>query len=112
MIEVEINAQFKKGALELCVLVLIQRKERYGFELAQQVSYYVPVAEGALYPLLRRLVKEGHCNTYLQESTEGPPRKYYRLTPQGEDYMNKMVLEWNYFVNGVSSLLKDGVNHE
>ena len=108
----EINAQFKKGALELCVLVLIHRKERYGFELAQQVSNYVPVAEGALYPLLRRLVKEGHCTTYLQESTEGPPRKYYRLTEDGELYMNKMVLEWNYFVKGVSNLLEEGAVDE
>lgn|SRR5690606_13447521 len=108
----EINVQFKKGALELCVLVLIHRKERYGFELAQQVSNYVPVAEGALYPLLRRLVKEGHCTTYLQESTEGPPRKYYKLTEDGRLYMNQMVLEWNYFVKGVSNLLEEGAVNE
>jgi len=108
----DINVQFKKGALELCVLVLIHRKERYGFELAQQVSQYVQVAEGALYPLLRRLVTEGHCSTYLQESNEGPPRKYYRLTPNGEKYMNQMITEWNHFVKGVSTLLEEGANHE
>lgn len=108
----EINVQFKKGALELCVLVLIHRKACYGFELAQQVSKYVPVAEGALYPLLRRLVTEGHCTTYLQESTEGPPRKYYKLTEEGEQYMNKMVIEWHYFVNGVTNLLEEGAVNE
>lgn len=111
-VSMDINVQFKKGALELCVLVLIHRKERYGFELAQQVSQYVTVAEGALYPLLRRLVTEGHCTTYLQESNEGPPRKYYTLTPDGEQYMNKMVTEWNQFVTGVSKLLKKGEAHE
>ena len=104
--------QFKKGVLELCVLVLIHRKERYGFELVQQVSNYVQVAEGALYPLLRRLVTEGHCTTYLQESNEGPPRKYYKLTANGEQYMQEMLKEWNQFVKDVSSLLEEGVTHE
>ena len=108
----DINVQFKKGVLELCVLVLIHRKERYGFELAQQVSQYVQVAEGALYPLLRRLVTEGHCSTYLQESNEGPTRKYYKLTPNGEQYMNEMINEWNRFVKGVSNLLEEGAANE
>ena len=107
-----INVQFKKGVLELCVLVLIHRKERYGFELVQQVSNYVQVAEGALYPLLRRLVTEGHCTTYLQESNEGPPRKYYKLTANGELYMQEMLKEWKQFVKDVSSLLEDGAEHE
>ena len=102
-----INVQFKKGALELCVLVLIHRKECYGFELAQQVSQYIQVAEGALYPLLRRLVADGHCSTYLQESNEGPPRKYYVLTPSGELYMKQMIEEWNNFVTSVSNLLQE-----
>ncbi|WP_442602196.1 PadR family transcriptional regulator [Paenibacillus sp. KN14-4R] len=108
----EINVQFKKGVLELCVLVLINKKDQYGFELAQQMSHHIQVAEGALYPLLRRLVNDGLCTTYLQESTEGPPRKYYRLTEQGHDYMNAMVAEWKFFANNVSNLLKEGGFHE
>lgn len=68
-----VSIQFKKGVLELCVLVLIHRKDQYGYELAQAVSRHIEVAEGALYPLLRRLVNEGYCTTYLQESSEGPP---------------------------------------
>lgn len=103
----EINTQFKKGVLELCVLVLIHSKESYGFELAQQVSKHIPVAEGALYPLLRRLVVDGYCITYLQESTEGPPRKYYKLTTIGEEYMKALVDEWQSFVKSVSNLLKE-----
>lgn len=108
----DIHVQFKKGALELCVLVLIHRKPCYGFELAQQVSQHIQVAEGALYPLLRRLVADGHCSTYLQESNEGPPRKYYVLTPEGEQYMNTMVEEWDKFVSSVSKLLKEGAANE
>lgn len=104
----DISIQFKKGALELCVLVLIHERDRYGYELAQSVSRHIEVAEGALYPLLRRLVNEGYCTTYLQESSEGPPRKYYKLTSEGEAYMHKLVVEWKKFVSSVSNLIEKG----
>ncbi|MDP4096182.1 PadR family transcriptional regulator [Paenibacillus sp. P96] len=102
-----VNIQFKKGVLELCVLVLIGRRDRYGYELVQAVSRHVEVAEGALYPLLRRLVSEGFCTTYLQESTEGPPRKYYRLTDTGRKYMHELKQDWNDFVRNVGNLLEE-----
>jgi PadR family transcriptional regulator PadR len=105
---VSVNIQFKKGVLELCVLVLIDRKDRYGYELVQAVSRHVEVAEGALYPLLRRLVSEGFCTTYLQESTEGPPRKYYHLTDTGRKYMLELKRDWNEFVRNVGNLLEEG----
>lgn len=104
--------QFKKGVLGLCVMVLINQRDRYGFELAQQISKHVDVAEGALYPVLRRMVVDGHCTTYLQESTEGPPRKYYKLTPEGKAYMNVLVSEWRSFVDGVTTLLDEAEAHE
>lgn len=103
-----VNIQFKKGVLELCVLVLIHRQDRYGYELAQAVSRHIEVAEGALYPLLRRLVNEGYCTTYLQESSEGPPRKYYKLSDAGRDYMRTLASEWNEFVRNVANLLEEG----
>lgn len=105
----DISVQFKKGALELCVLVLIHERDRYGYELAQSVSAHIEIAEGALYPLLRRIVNEGYCTTYLQESSEGPPRKYYRLTPAGEQYMRRLAIEWKQFVQSVSSLIERGI---
>ncbi|MEK3789730.1 MULTISPECIES: PadR family transcriptional regulator [Paenibacillus] len=107
-----VHIQFKKGVLELCVLVLISRQDRYGYELVQAVSKHVEVAEGALYPLLRRLVTEGYCTTYLQESSEGPPRKYYHLTPTGREYMQVLHMEWNHFVHNVTNLLEEGHGHE
>lgn len=103
-----VNIQFKKGVLELCVLVLIHRQDRYGYELAQAVSRHIEVAEGALYPLLRRLVNEGYCTTYLQESSEGPPRKYYKLSDTGRYYMRTLASEWNEFVRNVANLLEEG----
>lgn len=107
-----VNIQFKKGVLELCVLVLIERKDRYGYELAQAVSRHVEVAEGALYPLLRRLVSDHYCTTYLQESNEGPPRKYYQLTKTGREYMQALHTEWNDFVRNVANLLEEGQSNE
>ncbi|UPK43632.1 MULTISPECIES: PadR family transcriptional regulator [Paenibacillus] len=106
------NIQFKKGVLELCVLVLINRQDRYGYELAQAISQHIEVAEGALYPLLRRLVNDGYCTTYLQESSEGPPRKYYKLSDTGRDYMKTLTNEWNSFVRSVANLIEEGTPNE
>lgn len=90
------------------MLVLIHERDRYGYELAQSVSKHIEVAEGALYPLLRRLVSEGYCTTYLQESTGGPPRKYYKLTPEGEIHTKQLVVEWKQFVHNVQTLIEKG----
>ncbi|KKK39231.1 PadR family transcriptional regulator [Mesobacillus campisalis] len=104
------NVQFKKGVLELCVLVLLNKKDRYGYELVQKISEQIDISEGSAYPLLRRLTKEGYFTTYLKESTEGPPRKYYQLTDSGKSYLHDLLQEWEEFTNGVNQLIKEGVN--
>ncbi len=108
------NVQFKKGALELCVLVLLDHKDRYGYELAQEVTKRIEISEGTMYPLLRRLTKELYTSTYLQESAEGPPRKYYRLTDKGKTYLNELSAEWMQFTEAVNALIhhKEGEDHE
>lgn len=106
------NIQFKKGVLELCVLVLLDKKDRYGYELVQKISNQIEISEGSVYPLLRRLTKEEYFTTYLQESTEGPSRKYYKLTDKGRTYLNELITEWNEFSNGVNQLIKEGVNND
>ncbi|MBP2079500.1 PadR family transcriptional regulator [Oceanobacillus polygoni] len=103
------NVQFKKGVLELCVLVLLDKKDRYGYELVQKISDQIDISEGTVYPLLRRLTKEGYFTTYLKESTEGPPRKYYKLTDVGRSYYQSLLEEWQEFTNGVNQLIKEGV---
>ncbi|WP_339230251.1 PadR family transcriptional regulator [Oceanobacillus sp. FSL K6-2867] len=102
------NVQFKKGVLELCVLVLLDKKDRYGYELVQKISDQIDISEGTVYPLLRRLTKEGYFTTYLKESTEGPPRKYYKLTDVGRSYYQELLQEWREFTNGVNQLIKEG----
>lgn len=107
-----LNVQFKKGVLELCVLVLLDKQDRYGYELVQKISEKIDVSEGSAYPLLRRLTKEGYFTTYLKESTEGPPRKYYKLTEEGRKYLKELLREWREFSNGVDQLIKEGVKDE
>lgn len=106
------NVQFKKGVLELCVLVLLDKKDRYGYELVQKISNQIDISEGTVYPLLRRLTKEGYFTTYLKESKEGPPRKYYKLTDDGRTYYHALLEEWREFTNGVNQLIKEGVDND
>ncbi|MGH2317824.1 PadR family transcriptional regulator [Planococcus sp. SE5232] len=106
------NIQFKKGALNLCVLVLLDKQDRYGYELVQKISNQISISEGAVYPLLRRLTKEGYFNTYLQESSEGPPRKYYSLTELGRTYLQEQLREWKSFTDGVNKLIEEGVQND
>lgn len=100
------NAQYKKGVLELCVLKLIQQKDLYGYATVQKVSFYIEVTESTIYPLLRRLTKEGYLSTYNRESNEGPPRKYYSMTVEGEVYLATLIREWDQMVDSVQRLLK------
>jgi PadR family transcriptional regulator PadR len=107
-----LNVQFKKGVLELCVLVLLNKQDRYGYELVQKISDQIEISEGTVYPLLRRLTKEEYFTTYLKESTEGPPRKYYKLTEKGRRYLDQLLRDWEEFTNGVNQLIKEGVNSD
>lgn len=106
------NIQFKKGVLEICVLALLEKQDRYGYELVQKISSHIAISEGSVYPLLRRLTKEGYFTTYLRESTEGPSRKYYQLTESGRTYFYKLVKEWDEFTANVNQLIKEGVDNE
>lgn len=101
------NVQFKKGVLELCVLALTSKKDRYGYELVEEISKRFEISEGTIYPLLRRLTKEGLFSTYLMESTEGPPRKYYKITEKGSMLKEELVLEWKSFSSGVSQIIEE-----
>ena len=100
------NIQFKKGVLELCVLSVLAHKDCYGYELVNEISKRIDISEGTIYPLLRRLRDVGFVTTYLQESAEGPPRKYYRLTDAGRKNERELRDEWMQFSQSVSKLLE------
>lgn len=99
------NTQFKKGILEMCVLSLVARKDYYGYELIEAISKEVEISEGSIYPILRRLTQDGFFKTYLEESQEGPPRKYYQITSEGKKASAKLLNEWNLFKKQIENLL-------
>lgn len=107
-----LNVQFKKGILEICVLALLAKQDCYGYELVQKVSSKIEISEGSMYPLLRRLTREGYFTTYFQESQEGPARKYYALTGQGKKYLAEKLHEWRIFVDAVNELIREGTEDE
>lgn len=100
------NIQFKKGVLELCVLSLLTKRDFYGYELVEHISRYVNISEGTIYPLLRRFRTDGYVTNYLQESQEGPPRKYYKITEEGQKAFEELVKEWEDFTIGVNKIIK------
>ncbi|MBM3710495.1 MAG: PadR family transcriptional regulator [Actinobacteria bacterium] len=106
------NIQFKKGVLELCVLSLLTKKNRYGYDLVNEISKDIEISEGTIYPLLRRLKNVGYVTTYLQESQEGAPRKYYKLTESGQKITEELKRDWYDFVKKVNSLLEGGETNE
>ncbi|WP_040229120.1 PadR family transcriptional regulator [Bhargavaea cecembensis] len=99
------NVQFKKGVVDLCVLALLDEHDRYGYELVQKISGKIFVSEGTVYTVLRRLTKEGYFDTYQKGSTEGPPRKYYRMTDAGKAYLETLLHEWRSFNRSVNELI-------
>jgi len=99
------NAQQKKGNLDLCVLALLSKKDMYGYELVNRISKAVEISEGTIYPLLRRIKDEGYVTTYLKESQGGPPRKYYSITSAGLSQKEALAREWHSFVAGINALI-------
>ena len=102
-----IQIQLKKGALELCVLALLARRESYAYEIASTLAAAVDMGEGTIYPLMRRMQNDGLVSTYLQESGSGPPRKYYKLTKTGAQTLKSQIAEWQAFETAVRKILGD-----
>ena len=100
------NTQFKKGVLEMIVLLAIEPQDKYGYELVNEVGAVVDVNEGTIYPILKRLNVDKYLETYLQESKEGPPRKYYHITLKGQKYLQELCDDWREFSGSVNGFIK------
>lgn len=103
-------AQMRRGALEFCVMSLLEERERYGFELIQNLSEVdgMVTSEGTIYPLLSRLRRDGAVATTWRESANGPPRRYYQLTPAGRKALATFRSEWARFRAAVDQFLASG----
>ena len=90
-----IKSQMRKGFLEYCILLILKKKPAYASDIiAELKEAHLIVVEGTLYPLLTRLKNGGLLNYRWEESTQGPPRKYYEMTPQGEILLNELESAW------------------
>ncbi len=102
------KAQMRKGILEFCILSLIERKEMYVSDLIDELKKgKLDVVEGTLYPLLTRL-KNGEFLAYRwEESTGGPPRKYYQITEKGKLFLAELLNTWKELIDSVNQITKN-----
>ena len=101
------KAQMRKGVLEFCILSVLKEKDAYTSEILDTLkSAKLLVVEGTVYPLLTRLKNDGLLNYRWEESTSGPPRKYYSITPFGEASLTQLQTTWDELVAAVNSLKK------
>lgn len=98
-------AQLRRGVLEYCVMASLSDGERYGYELVSALGELLH-SEGTIYPLLGRLRKDGWVQTTWQDSTTGPPRRYYGLTDNGREALARFRREWVRFRDAVDESLE------
>ena len=99
--------QLRKGVLDMCVLALLARRDGYAYDIASRLADGIGMGEGTIYPLMRRMQADGLVKTYLEESSSGPPRKYYQLTKAGHAAFAAQKSEWNSFASSVAKILAD-----
>jgi len=101
------KAQMRKGILEYCILSILSGDSRYASDIIKALKEgKVIVVEGTLYPLLTRLKNAGLLSYRWEESQQGPPRKYYELTPDGRSYLKELDNSWEELVESVNLLRK------
>ena len=103
-----LKSQMRKGMLEFCVLLLLRRGDAYASEMiARLKEARLIVMEGTLYPLLTRLKNDGLLSYRWEESTQGPPRKYYSITPAGHQFLEQLQSSWDEIATSVTILRED-----
>lgn len=103
------TTQLRKGLLELAILNTLGSGPLYGYEIVRRLADVdsLVITEGTVYPILSRLRNEKYLETYLEESPEGPPRKYYRLTGRGRDELRRMNDHWERLHEAIAGLRKE-----
>jgi PadR family transcriptional regulator, regulatory protein PadR len=104
----KLMAQMRRGAIEYCVLALLRDGPRYGFELTRALTEAdgLVTSEGTVYPLLSRLREDAMVETFWEESPQGPPRRYYRLSRKGRAALEAFAAQWVRFRDSVDRVLE------
>lgn len=107
------KTELLKGSTEMVLLSLLAQKDMYGYEIAERIEQlsegYLRYKEGTLYPALKRLEMQGWVETYWQQSSEGPRRKYYQLTKEGHNALADQKREWTVFQKIMNRLVGDPI---
>ena len=107
------QTQMRRGILELCILSIIAEEEAYPTDIINKLKESkLIVKEGTMYPLLTRLKNSGLLSYTWQESTSGPPRKYFQITETGEEFLQGLLSTWNQLVHAVNNATKNVTNNE
>ncbi len=101
------NFQLGSALLDACVLAILHKEDTYGYKLTQEVKDMMEVSESTLYPVLRRLTREGYLETYDQEHM-GRNRRYYRLSDRGKRKYKEYMEEWRSFKHKIDMVLERG----
>ncbi len=102
------KVQMRKGILEYCILSIISRGEVYASDVLESLKHAkMIIVEGTLYPLLTRLKNAGYVTYQWKESTSGPPRKYYTLTPLGQKFIGELNETWKEIEYAVKITITD-----
>ena len=100
-----IKSQMRKGILEYCILTIIGRQEAYTSDILEALRRAdLLVVEGTLYPLLSRLKNNGLLSYRWQESKDGPPRKYFTLTEEGQQLLSSLDQEWGAISQSIKTI--------
>lgn len=103
-----IKSQMRKGYLEYCILLILKKKAAYASDIISELKdAHLIVVEGTLYPLLTRLKNSGLLDYRWEESTQGPPRKYYQMTEKGEKFLEELDIAWSEIEQVVNKIKTD-----
>jgi len=101
-----VKAQMRKGVLEFCILSILSKGDAYATDLLNKLKESeLIVVEGTLYPLLTRQKNAGLLSYRWEESTQGPPRKYYALTDKGREVLKELQAAWKVLIDSVNSIV-------
>lgn len=104
------TSQFLKGVLDLAILAALRDEDGYGYDILRRLraAGVSPIGDASVYGALRRLLSARHLRTYMVASEEGPHRKYYALTPQGRDELDRGSALWRDFAQAMQRLIPGG----
>lgn len=113
MTEENVKVQMRKGILEYCILAILARGANYAPKIISELkAAEMVVVEGTLYPILTRQKNAGLLTYHWEESPQGPPRKYYKLTAKGEEYLAQWDKAWEDMVKQIEVIRGKAQNNE